>query len=62
MEGSCLRLELYDGAGVFVSGNFPVLIHPSGEYLRVQEDPQTHVCPPFFAEGMVYGELTLTYG
>lgn len=62
MEGDCLRLELYDGAGVFLSGNFPVLIHPSGESLRVQEDPQTHVCPPFFAEGMTCADLILTYG
>lgn len=62
MEGDCLRLELYDGAGVFLSGNFPVLIAPSGEYLHVQRDPKTHVCPPFFAEGMTCADLILTYG
>lgn len=62
MEGDCLRLELYDGAGVFLSGNFPVLIAPSGEYLHMQKDPKTHVCPPFFAEGMTCADLILTYG
>lgn len=62
MEDDCLRLELSDGAGNSVNGSFPVLIDPSGEYLHIQQDRDTHICPPFFDEGVTAMELTLVYG
>lgn len=62
MEDDCLRLELSDGAGNSVNGSCPVLIDPSGDYLHIQQGRDTHICPPFFNEGVTAMELTLVYG
>lgn len=62
MEGDCLRLELFDGASYCIEGNFPVLISPSGDYLHMEQDRETGVCPPFFGQGNVCVDLSLLYG
>ena len=62
MEGDCLRLELFDGASYCIEGNFPVLISPSGDYLHMEQDRDTGVCPPFFDQGNVCADLALLYG
>ena len=36
MEDDCLRLDMSAGVGSSLSGSFPVLISPSGEYLYFQ--------------------------
>ena len=36
MGDDCLRLDLSAGVGSSLSGSFPVLISPSGEYLYFQ--------------------------
>lgn len=62
MEDDCLRLELFDGAMFCIDGSYPVRIDPSGEYLSIEADPETGVCPPFFPEGTSVMDLALVYG
>ena len=62
MEADCLRLDLYDGAMFCIDGSYPVRIDPSGEYLSIEADPETGVCPPFFPEGTSVMDLALVYG
>ena len=62
MEGDCLYLEFYDDAGTRVSGSFPVLIEPSGNFLHIQQERETGVCPPFFGEDMTGMDLARSYG
>ena len=62
MENGCLHLELSDGMGGSVSGSFPVQIDPSGDYLYIQKDWETDVCPPFFSEKTDCIDLTRSYG
>ena len=57
MEDDCLYLEFSAD-----SGRFPVLIDPSGEHLRIQQDRDTKARLPFFADGADTMELTLSYG
>ena len=62
MENGCLRLELSDGMGGSVSGSFPVRIDPTGDYLYIEQDWETGVCPPFFGEETYCIDLMRTYG
>lgn len=62
MNGDCLWLEIWDGAGTYISGNFPVLIDPSGEYLYIEQDWENGVRPPFFGEETYCIDLTRSYG
>ena len=62
MENGCLRLELTDGMGGSVSGSFPVRMDPAGEYLCIEQDWETGVCPPFFGAETSCIDLARTYG
>ena len=62
MENGCLRLELSDGIGGSVSGSFPVRMDPTGDYLYIEQDWETGVCPPFFGEETYCIDLMRTYG
>lgn len=62
MEENCLRMELSDGMGSSVSGSFPVQIDPSGDYLYIEQDRNTGVCPPFFCEERICMDLIRSYG
>ena len=62
LEDSSLYLELSDGAGNTVSGSFPVQTDAYGEYLTIQQDPETLVSPPFFDEGVTSMELFRSFG
>ena len=62
MEGDCLRMELSDGTGSSVSGSFPVQLDPSGDYLYIEQDRNTGVCPPFFGEERICMDLIRSYG
>ena len=62
MENGCLRLELSDGMGGSVSGSFPVRMDPTGDYLYIEQDWETGVCPPFFGEETCCIDLMRTYG
>ena len=58
MEDDCLRLDMSAGVGSSLSGSFPVLISPSGEYLysRIGEGM------PFLRNGEDSTTLSLRYG
>ena len=62
MENGCLRLEIFDGTGGSVTGSFPVRIDPTGDYLCMEQDGETGVCPPFFGEETICIDLTRSYG
>ena len=62
MESGCLQLELSDGMGGSVSGSFPVRMDPTGEYLCIEQDWETGVCPPFFGAETSCIDLARTYG
>lgn len=62
MENGCLCLELSDGMGGSVSGSFPVRMDPAGEYLCIEQDWETGVCPPFFGAETSCIDLARTYG
>ena len=62
MESGCLCLELSDGMGGCISGSFPVRIDPTGEYLCIEQDWETGVCPPFFGEETYGIDLIHSYG
>ena len=62
MESGCLCLELSDGMGGSVSGSFPVRMDPAGEYLYIEQDWETGVCPPFFGAETNCIDLMRTYG
>lgn len=62
IENGCLRMELSDGIGSSVSGSFPAQIDPSGDYLYIEQDWETGVCPPFFGEEMICMDLIRSYG
>ena len=62
MEVDCLRLELFDGACYSVDGSFPVQIDSTGEYLYIEQDWETGVCPPFFGEEICCIDLARVYG
>ena len=62
MESGCLCLELSDGMGGSVSGSFPVRMDPTGEYLYIEQDWETGVCPPFFGAETSCIDLMRTYG
>ena len=62
MESGCLRMELSDGTGGSVSGSFPVRMDPTGNYLYIEQDWETGVCPPFFGEETDCIDLTRSYG
>ena len=62
MENGCLRLELTDGMSGSVSGSFPVRMDPAGEYLCIEQDWETGVCPPFFGAETSCIDLARTYG
>lgn len=60
MEETCLHLELSAGAGASLSGSFPVLIAPSGDYLYMEKSAEGSL--PFFGEDCAAVELVLSYG
>lgn len=49
-------------SGGSVSGSFPVRMDPTGEYLYIEQDWETGVCPPFFGEETYCIDLTRSYG
>lgn len=62
MRTGCLQMELTDGMGGLVSGSFPARMDPTGEYLYIEQDRETGVCPPFFGEDQICMDLSLAYG
>lgn len=60
MEETCLHLELSTGAGASLSGSFPVLIAPSGDYLYMETSAEGSL--PFFGEDCAAVELVHSYG
>ena len=61
MEDDCLRLDVYAGVGSSLSGSFPVLISPSGEYLYFQRS-RIGEGMPFLQDGEDSTTLSLRYG
>ena len=62
MEGNRLCMKFQPSSDICIQGRYPVVIDSSGENLHVEADPETYSCPPFFADDMLYRDLTLTYG
>ena len=70
MEDDCLRLDMSAGVGSSLSGSFPVLISPSGEYLYFQRSRIGEGMPflrngegmPFLRNGEDSTTLSLRYG
>lgn len=56
MEDDCLRLDMSAGVGSSLSGSFPVLISPSGEYLYFQ---RSRIGEGMERRGLHYLELAL---
>ena len=61
MEDDCLRLDMSAGVGSSLSGSFPVLISPSGEYLYFQRS-RIGEGMPFLRNGEDSTTLSLRYG
>ena len=61
MEDDFLRLDMSAGVGSSLSGSFPVLISPSGEYLYFQRS-RIGEGMPFLRNGEDSTTLSLRYG